>query len=200
MSFKTKHFIEEDGEVLKVTWDVRKTLNPQRTREVGKKTATESLQGKQSPKGKVGSSDHKDSEKFREEMKAVDILLMIFKRHCGRASGKGIRKRSVRKGWDKGLRVKGYPTKAELRGMMSWGKLSWCCKKEVVGVSWGHTEILLSHNIEAGSRAASLWVLTSLVTPAHGNLQRALFLSRGNSPSPSPLERAWGTSVKRGLV
>ena len=178
MSFKTKHFIEEDGEVLKVTWDVRKTLNPQRTREVGKKTATESLQGKQSPKGKVGSSDHKDSEKFREEMKAVDILLMIFKRHCGRASGKGIRKRSVRKGWDKGLRVKGYPTKAELRGMMSW----------------------LSHNIEAGSRAASLWVLTSLVTPAHGNLQRALFLSRGNSPSPSPLERAWGTSVKRGLV
>jgi len=91
---------------------------------VGKKTTTESLQGKQSPKGKVGSSDHKDSEKFREEMKAVDILLMIFKGLCGRASGKGIRKRSVRKGWDKGLRVKGYPTKAELRGMMSWGKLS----------------------------------------------------------------------------
>lgn len=49
---------------------------------------------------------------------------MIFKGLCGRASGKGIRKRSVRKGWDKGLRVKALRVKAKLRGMMIWGKLS----------------------------------------------------------------------------
>ena len=38
MSFETKHFIEEDGKVLKVTWAVRKTLKG--TREVETKTAT----------------------------------------------------------------------------------------------------------------------------------------------------------------
>lgn len=40
---------------------------------------------------------------------------MIFKGLCGRASGKEITKKSVRKGWGKGLRVKGHPTKTKLR-------------------------------------------------------------------------------------
>lgn len=58
----------------------------------------------------------------------------------------------------------------------------------------------MSHNIEAGGRVASLWVLKSLVTPADGNLQRALFLSRGNSPSLSPPERAGNLSQNRVII
>lgn len=99
-----------------LTWDLRlnilwkgaesdmrckKDTYPHGTREVGEKTATT-----WEPAGKAVSQgearfqwEHKDAGKFREEIKVVEILLMIFRELRGRVSGKGVRKRSVRKGW-----------------------------------------------------------------------------------------------------
>lgn len=82
-------------------WYEMQERHPHGTREVGEKTATT-----WEPAGKAVSQgearfqwEHKDAGKFREEIKVVEILLMIFRELRGRVSGKGVRKRSVRKEW-----------------------------------------------------------------------------------------------------
>lgn len=66
---------------------------------------------------------------------------MIFKRALWKSFREGIRKRSVRKGWDKGLRVKALGVKAKLKGHDDLGQVI-LMVQEVVGVSWGPAEIL----------------------------------------------------------